>query len=174
MIKKRRKIDSDHDENSAREELKSERYLLGKSGRKQRKADLLGDEFAENLDSGDENINDLLDDIDSQWRPNKKKKKRLGLPQIPLEAHYESSNPADSAEHRKGTERDPHLRKTPKPGDKRKSRKLVPNDSGSNTFERQSKRSGKRVDEETARERESFMDEGDEDVIRQTLDGADD
>ena len=65
MIKKRRKIDSDHDENSAREELKSERYLLGKSGRKQRKADLLGDEFAENLDSGDENINDLLDDIDS-------------------------------------------------------------------------------------------------------------
>lgn len=62
--------------------------------------------------------------------------------------------------------KDPNMRKTPKPADKRKSRKLVPNESDSNTLSRASK-SSRAMREESKNEEESFMD----DVIRQTLDG---
>lgn len=52
-------------------------------------------------------------------------KDRRRVPNIPIEAHYESSALEESAD---GKPRpvDPNMRKTPKPRDKRKSRKLVP------------------------------------------------
>ena len=64
-IKGNKKIDSDHDENSARGLLKSERHMHGRDDRKMRKADLLGDDFGEELYSGDEAIANVVDEIDS-------------------------------------------------------------------------------------------------------------
>ncbi len=64
-IKGNKKIDSDNDENSARGLLKSERHMHGKADRKMRQQDLLGDDFGEELYSGDEAIANVVDEIDS-------------------------------------------------------------------------------------------------------------